>query len=550
MSTITLTKESHKNPSKFRISYQESKGILGEEETSRHNINEQLPTLYSSSKVAIIGAGFGGIGAAIKTQKDLKESDYVIFERHDNFGGTWYANTYPGCASDIPALWYSYSFALTTNWSRVQPPQYEMEEYMLRIVDQFKLREKAKFQIYIDKCVFDEDSGLWTLYAHNVKTGQKLEHKAKVLVGCTGELVYPNQLNSKGLENFKGVYMHSALWDHSVDFRGKKVVVVGNGCSANQVVPPLLNDPQYNVGSIVQIARSKHYIMPPIPKVLFWLYGLLCSNYYGLLFVRYFAIFFGEMKFPLFKGDGFVSRFLRRSNTAASINYVKSNVPKEIQDKLIPDYKIGCKRLILDYKYVPSLNDPRVEVTNEGIKEVVENGVVLTDGRFVPADIIVACTGYKVSKSFTLPVFTKSGESLANVWKDGVSAYRTLLVKKIPNFFIIGGPNCITGHSSVVMAIENGIDYYLKVAKPVLQGKKKSVVVKPEAYDNWFTTIQKEIKKSVFGTAFGGCVSWYSNGAVNSTSYPWSQVWYWYATHFPNYKDLVYEPVEETKKMI
>ncbi|EDK42399.1 conserved hypothetical protein [Lodderomyces elongisporus NRRL YB-4239] len=550
MSTITLTKESHKNPSKFRISYQDCKGILGEEETSRHNINEQLPTLYSSSKVAIIGAGFGGIGAAIKTQKDLKESDYVIFERHDNFGGTWYANTYPGCASDIPALWYSYSFALTTNWSRVQPPQYEMEEYMLRIVDQFKLREKAKFQIYIDKCVFDEDSGLWTLYAHNVKTGQKLEHKAKVLVGCAGGLVYPNELKSKGLETFKGDYIHSAIWNHSVDFKGKKVVVVGNGCSANQIVPALLNDPQYNVGSIVQIARSKHYIMPPVPKALYWLYRLLSFSYYGLLFVRWLVILIAEMRVPLFKGNGYLSRLLRWINTTASTRYVKRNAPKEIQDKLIPDYKIGCKRLILDYKYVPSLNDPRVEVTNEGIKEVVENGVVLTDGRFVPADIIVACTGYKVSKSFKLPVFNKNGESLANVWKDGASAYRTVLVKNLPNLFLIGGPNSATGHSSVVMAIENGIDYYTRVAKPVLQGKAKSVVVKPEAYDTWFTTIQKELRKSVFGTPFGGCVSWYSDGAVNSTAYAWSQLNYWYITHFPNYKDVIYQPARETKKKI
>ncbi|KAI3402761.2 hypothetical protein KGF56_004435 [Candida oxycetoniae] len=549
MSTVTLTKESHKTPSSFRVKYKDCKDILGDNEVSKKNINNKLPTLYSASKVAIIGAGFGGIGTAIKTMKELHEEDFTIFDRLDNFGGTWYANTYPGCASDIPALWYSYSFALATNWSKVQPFQYEMEEYILRVAEEFNLRPKTRFQTYIDKCVFDEDSGEWTLYAHDTKSGQKVEHKAKVLVGCTGGLVYPNQLRSEGMEKFKGVYMHSAVWDHSVDFKGKNVVVVGNGCSANQVVPALLNNPQYNVGSITQISKSKHYIMPPVPSFLQWLYRLLSFNYYGLLLVRWLTIALAEARVPLYKGNGLLSRFVRWVNSSISNRYVKKYAPAKYHDLLIPHYKIGCKRLIFDYNYVPSLHDPRIEITNENIKRVVEDGIILTNDKFVPADIIVACTGYNLAKSFKLPISTTKGVSLNKFWDtEGPSAYCTILPKQIPNLFLIGGPNSATGHSSVVMAIENGIDYYLKVAKPVLQGKKKSVVVKTEAYDNWFKTIQEELRKSVFGTPFGGCISWYSNGEVNSTAYAWSQISYWYITHFPNYKDLIYTPAADTKK--
>ena len=548
MPSITLTKESHKNPSKFRIKYQDCNAVLGPEHSAQKNVNEKLPTIHTSSNVAIIGAGFGGVGAAIKTIEKLKESNVQIFERHDNFGGTWYANTYPGCASDIPAIWYSYSFALTSNWSRVQPPQYEMEEYILRIAEKYNLEEKTRFGTFIDKCVYNDETALWTLYAHDVKTGQKIEHTTRILLSCSGGLVNPNQLKAPGLENFKGNYMHSAVWDHSVDFKGKNVVVVGNGCSANQVVPALLNDPQYNVGSITQIVRSKHYIMPPVPKALLYLYRLLSFNFYGLAFVRWLVIFIAELRFPLYKGNGIISKLVRWINTKVSVKYVKKHAPKKYWDLVIPDYKIGCKRLIFDYQYVPALNDPRISLTNVGIKRVVEDGIILDNDEFVKADIIVACTGYDLKQALKLPFVTTKGYNNQDIWtKEGISTYRTVLMKHMPNLFAIGGPNSATGHSSVVMALENGIDYYIKLAKPVLEGKEKSVVVKPEAYDKWHEDIQEELSKSVFGTKFGGCVSWYSNEKENPTAFAWSQLYYWYITHFPNYKDIVYEHFDKKK---
>ncbi|KAG5417595.1 hypothetical protein I9W82_005231 [Candida metapsilosis] len=548
MSSVTLTKESHKNPSQFRIKYQDCNAILGPEHSAQKNINEQLPTIQKSSKVVILGAGFGGMGAAIKTIGDLKESDVQIYERHDNFGGTWYANTYPGCASDIPAIWYSFSFALTSNWSRVQPPQYEMEEYILRIAEKFKLNEKTRFQTSIDKCVYNEETGLWTVFGHDVKTGQKIEHTATILLSCIGGLVYPNQLNAPGLENFKGNYMHSAVWDHSVDFKGKNVVVVGNGCSANQVVPALLNDPKYSVNSLTQIARSKHYIMPPVPKALMYLYRLLSFNYYGLSLVRWLVIFIAELRFPLYKGNGIISKIIRWINTKTSVSYMKKHAPKKYWDLVIPDYKIGCKRLIFDYQYVPALNDPRISLTNVGIKRVVEDGIILENDEFVKADIIVACTGYDVKQSMKFSFLTTKGYSNQEMWaNEGISAYRTVLVKHLPNLFIIGGPNSATGHASVVMALENGIDYYMKLAKPVLEGKEKSVVVKSECYDKWHKDIQEELSKSVFGTKFGGCVSWYSDEKENATAFGWSQLYYWYITHFPAYKDIIYEHFDKKR---
>lgn len=539
MSAITLTKESHKNPSKFRINLKDSTAQLSGEVDV--NSSDKLPTIHTHSKVAIIGAGFSGLGTAIKTMKSLKEQDVAILEMRDNFGGVWYANTYPGCASDIPAIWYSFSFALTSNWTRVQPPQYEMEEYILRVAEQYKLKEKTRFNTFVDDCIYNEETGLWTLYSHDVKTGQKIEHTANILLSCRGHLVYPIHLKEPGLENFKGKYMHSALWDHSVDFKGKNVVVFGNGCSANQVVPALLNDPKYNPASITQIVRSKHYVMPPVPKILLFLYRLLSFNFIGLLLVRWIVVIIAESRFPLFRGEGPIAKLVRWVNKNMAVSHMK-HAPKKYWDILIPDYKVGCKRLIFDYGYIQALNDPRIELTNERVDRVVENGLYLKDGRFVKADIIIACTGYNTRKTFDQPIKTNKGASLQKIWNtEGVGAYRTIMVKYLPNFFLIGGPNTATGHASVVMAAEHGIDYYLKVAKPVIEGKEKSVECTPEAYDNWFKLIQDKLAKSVFGTAFGGCASWYRQDKSNFITYPFSQINYWYITHFPNYKELVYK---------
>ena len=155
--------------------------------------------------------------------------------------------------------------------------------------------------------------------------------------------------------------------------------------------------------------------------------------------------------------------------------------------------------MIFDYNYVPSLKDPRIDIKTERIDKVVEDGILLESGEHIEADIIVACTGYNLSKShFNFEIVGRKGADITQLWKEeGASAYRTLLIKHCPNLWTIGGTNSITGHASVVMGIENGVDYFLKTAKPVFQGKAKSVQVKDEAYDNWLTTLQKEINKSV-----------------------------------------------------
>ena len=547
MSVIRNPRESHKRPQDFRIKYEDAAAVLGPHASIAANDAEKPQ--YLQSKIAMIGAGVSGITAAMTCLKK-GEDDFAIFEKHDEFGGTWYANTYPGCACDIPAVWYSFHDEVNSTWSEVQPPQYELEEYILKVVEKHGIRKKAFLGTAVTSLKFNDKASNWSIEACDVKTGKKRIHTAQIVLSGQGFLVQPKQLSVPGLEDkFQGEYMHSAVWNHNVDFQGKNVVVVGNGCSANQCVPVLLRD--YGVQSLTQIARLKHYIMPPIPGILHQAYQTLAATRLGILLVRYVAAMVAELRFPLFKNYFFLTSIITWINHTASTRYVKKTCPKQYQDLVIPDFHIGCKRLIFDHGYMPALHDKRMELTDSTIERVEANSVILINGKRIPADIIVACTGYDVVKSYhSFDIVGRNNIDIQALWnKEGITAYETVLVRDCPNLFLIGGPNATTGHSSMILAIENACNYFAKIATPVLNGLAVLVCVKTEKYYKWFETVQEELKHSVFGTPLGGCVSWYTQGGVNSTTYPWSQITYWWRMLHPKWGELEYEKKEKKEKV-
>lgn len=542
MSTVHVKRDSHVHPEKYRIDTSDAKRILLPGAEFHGNV--ELPVIATSLDIAIVGGGFGGLASAIMCKKNYSDKTFALFEKHSNWGGTWWANTYPGCASDIPALWYSIFGELCDNWSDLRPPQYEIEEYILSVVRKYDLDKNAKFETAVNIARYDETAGLWILDAVNVKTGQRYEHKAKCLLFCLGGLVYPNMPDLPGLKDkFKGSFMHSALFDHSVDFKNKRVVVIGNGCSAAQLVPALMD--KLDVKSVTQLFRSKHWIMPPLPSVIHKLYKLLSRTRLGLILMRWIVASVAETRYPMYYGNGILARFMRIVNSYQSKHYIQSVAPAKYHKMLIPSYKIGCKRLIFDYTYIPSLNNPKFDMSDSPIQEVTENTVILKDGRKVEADIIVACTGYDLRRvNGSCKVIGRRGIDLKALWdKDGITAYKTSMIRDMPNLFFIAGPNSATGHSSVVTAIENTVSLALRAMKDVLHGKAKSVTVKTSAYYKWFETVQEKLKTAVFGSRFGGCVSWYTEDGVNATSYHKSQLYYWWDLRFGSLADLDYEPI-------
>lgn len=543
MTTVHITQESHTNRRKFRIRHDDAMGVLGPD--AHAPIASAAPVVTSTSEVAIVGAGFGGLAAALTCKNQLKTDDFVVFDKHEQWGGTWWANTYPGCASDIPALWYSIFGALNDNWSALRPPQYEMEEYILEVVKQQNLQKHARFGIITQQMTYNAERGNWTISAINAKTGQRYEHTSTVVFSCKGGLVHPQQLQLPGLDRFQGNYMHSALWDHSVEFSGKNVVVVGNGCSAVQVIPALVDE--LHVKSVTQVFRSKHWIRPPLPDFLQWMYKAASYSRIGMVMLRWFVAVIAETSYPMFQGNGVIARALRWLYLGACKSYIRRNCPEKYHLLLIPDYKIGCKRTICDYKYVPTLNNPKVLLTDSPIVRVGEHWVEFGDGSRVDVDIIVACTGYDLSKSFAESgtVVGRHGTNVKQLWdQEGISAYRTVMVRDCPNFFLIGGPNSATGHYSVVSAIENGCAFAARAIRPVITGKAKSVEVKRSAYYKWFEYTQQLLSSGVYGSAFGGCTSWYSANGLNSTTYPASQVHFWLTARQNHLKDMEYEPLK------
>lgn len=548
MSKIHVQRDSHVNPAKYRINKNDADHILLPEASFADDTKKDV--IQSSLDVAIIGAGFGGLASALMCKKKFPSNTFKVFEKHKNWGGTWWANTYPGCASDIPALWYSIFDELCDNWSDLRPPQYEIEEYIMAVVKKHQLNRHAQFQTAVKVARYDEGAGVWNLLATDVKTGQRYEHRAKVLLFCLGGLVYPNQVDLPGLKDkFKGEYMHSALFDHSVDFKDKNVVVIGNGCSAAQLIPALMDTKE--VSSVTQLFRSKHWIMPPLPPYVFKLYKLLSKTRWGLILVRWVVATVAETRFPMYYGTGFIARIIRYINSSISRNYIHTVAPKKYHKMLIPDYKIGCKRLIFDYTFIPSLSNPKFDMSDSPIKEITEKKVILKNGREINADIIVACTGYDLGRIATgCKVFGRNGVELNELWeKEGTTAYKTAMVRDLPNAFFIAGPNSATGHSSVVTAIENCVALAERTIKDVLNQRAKSVTVKTSAYYNWFEVVQSRLKSAVFGSKFGGCVSWYTKNGVNSTSYHRSQLFYWWDMRYGSLNDLYYEPLEGHQKL-
>lgn len=545
MSLLHNQRLSHKDPSPYRAKVEDTNAVLGPDVSFYEDTSK--PVQHTKSKVGIIGAGFGGIAASLMCKKKWKTDDFTVFDKHEEWGGTWWANTYPGCASDIPALWYSIFAELNDNWSTLRPPQYEMEEYLLNVVEKWGLRKQSQLGVVVNDAIWQEESGTWLLKGSHIKLGQRFEHTCQILLACSGGLVYPNQLKAPGLENFKGHYMHSALWDHSVEIKGKNIVVVGNGSSAAQVVPALVDE--CDAAQVTQVFRSKHWISPPPPPFLHTAYNFLKRWRFGLVLLRWIVALFAELRYPLFQGDGPFARLLRAANQWLCKRYVRKYAP-EYYDKIIPDFKLGCKRLIFDYKYIPLLRNPRIELNDSGIDHITEDTVYFKDGTKAKADVIVACTGYSVPKSFYngVSVTGRNGINVQALWKkEGVSAYKTHMVRDQPNFFFFAGPNSATGHSSVVSAIENAVAWVGKVAKPIVDGKSKSVICSRSAYYEWFERTQKQLSTAVFGSPFGGCNSWYTDGDQNPTTYPFSQVHYFIKSRIFGTGDLTYEPAESKK---
>ncbi|KAK1995030.1 FAD/NAD(P)-binding domain-containing protein [Colletotrichum falcatum] len=499
------------------------------------------PAPASYTQFACVGTGFSGIALGATLKRWYGIGDIRFFERHADLGGTWFVNQYPGCACDIPSALYSFSFEPNPDWSRVMSLRGEIWQYLHDVADKYSLIEKMRFGVDVERCEWSEERGRWRLTARRRGgTGEVSHHECQFLFAATGQLTQPRETDVPGAASFKGRILHSSRWDGSVDVEGRRVVVFGNGCTASQIVPAIVARTEH----LTQVVRSKHWVLPPpadsengavVAARLFRYVPWAATLQRFLVFARAESALRG---FYMTRAGG----EYRRAARAEAERYMRQTAPAKYYDKLIPDFELGCKRRIFDGGYLESLHSEKLTLLDEPVQEIVPEGIRTRDG-VVEADVIVMANGFVTNNPVGgLDVIGRGGETIEEHWESfgGPEAYNCTIANGFPNFFILLGPNSLTGHNSAIIAAENSVNFALRIIEPLLDGKGTAVEVTREAEQRYVDRMQRDMEKTVWLT---GCTNWYlkdtkDGGKWNGSTYPYSQAYFWYRCLFPDFKDL------------
>ncbi|KAF5635754.1 ACB 4-hydroxyacetophenone monooxygenase [Fusarium sp. NRRL 52700] len=496
---------------------------------------KELPSSYS--QFACIGAGFSGIALGATLKRWYGITDVRFFERQSDLGGTWYANKYPGAACDVPSVLYSYSFEPNPNWSRVLPSQEELWKYQKHVADKYDLPSKMTFGVEVQRCQWIEQKKRWALEIRDYKTGDIFHHECRFLFAASGILVTPREIDIPGSENFKGSIFHTSQWRSDVDVSGKNVVIIGNGCTAAQIVPSIVDKTKH----LTQIIRAKHWMLPPIDGVYTDIMKYIFKYLPGTMMIQRLLIFlFAEIELKAVPMTTSAAKF-RQKRRAYAEKFMRDTAPAKYHDLLIPDFEIGCKRRIYDSGYLACLHSRNLTLTNERALKIVENGVE-TDRGFIEADVIVLANGFSTNTFLEGVEVVGRDETLTQHWDSfgGAEAYNCSAMSGFPNFFMLLGPNATTGHTSAIMAIENTVNFALRILKPVLGSPNGVIELDRDAEERYVNRIQDDLSKTVWNS---GCQSWYiqphsENSRVwNAMVYPYSQGYLWYRSLFPVWRD-------------
>ncbi len=465
-----------------------------------------VPSSVPHLKVAIIGSGFAGLGAAIRLEQ-AGMGDYLVFEKASEVGGTWRDNTYPGCACDVPSHLYSFSFAPNPQWSRMYAPQAEILEYLRRTARTFAVLPKIAFDTEVESATWDEEREHWRL---ETSSGP---FTAQFIISGHGPLVTPKWPDLPGLDTFGGVKFHSARWNHSVSLEGKRVAVIGTGASAIQFVPAIAP----RVGRLSVFQRSAPWVVPrPDRAFTDDEKTRFAKRPFSRLASRASIFLTNELNFL-----GFIHPRMAKVAMKVAQDHLERQVSDpELRAKLRPNYRMGCKRILVSSEYYPTLSRPNVELITEKIVEVRPEGVVTSDGKVRQVDVLICGTGYVATPPPIARIFKGvSGHSLAEVWGRSPTAYLGTTVSGFPNLFLVVGPNTALGHNSIVYMIESQLNYILGSLKYLEKAGLHRFEVRPEAQSAYNAEIQNTLERSVW--VRGGCTSFYLDSTgTNSTLWP------------------------------
>lgn len=458
-------------------------------------------------RVVVIGAGFGGLGVA-HALREHGIDDVVVLERADDVGGVWRDNTYPGAACDVPSPLYSWSWAVKADWSRRYGTQPEILDYLRKAAADDGLLALVRTGVEVTAARFDDATGRW-----RVEAADGSSYDADVVVAALGQLSNPVVPDLPG--RFDGPAFHSAQWRDDVDLTGKRVAVVGTGASAIQFVPGIAD----RVGAMTVFQRSAPYVVPKPDQAYRERHHRLFRRFPGLIGTERRAWFWLTERFnAALSGDSPVSRPLLATLRLAWRAHLRRQVPDAgLRRRLVPDYDLGCKRLLFSNDWYRALARPHVDVVDEAVTGLEPTGVRTADGRLHEADVLIWGTGFAATRFLgDLSVSGVGGRDLHEAWADGARAHLGLSVPGFPNLFCIYGPNTNLGGSSIVNMLEAQAGYVAQVARRIADGRARLVGVRASSYDAYDREMQERLGRS----AFAGCDSWYVDGRRITTNWP------------------------------
>ena len=465
--------------------------------------------------IVIAGAGFAGIGMGIALKK-AGYHDFVVLEKNGDLGGTWRDNTYPGCACDVPAPLYSYSFELNPSWTRLFAPQQEIWDYLRGCARKYGVDEHIRYGCPVERMDWDDEARRWQIAA-----GPGDGYQARAVVSAGGALHIPSYPDIPGTARFGGTAFHSSRWDHSADLTGRRVAVIGTGASAIQFVPEVAKQA---AGLRCSSARRRGCIR-----------GWKWSSRPGS------AAHWRPRRWPPGR-CGTPIYWMLEANALGFAVHPKLMGPLErlgrwhlenqvadpgLRAKLTPDYTAGCKRILLSSNYYPALQQPGVDLITDPITEITETGVMTADGTAHPADVIIYATGFRVIDSVAaLNVTGRDGRDLK---QEGVEAFHGVTVAGFPNFFMLLGPNTGLAHTSVVFMIETQIQHVMSCLRMLARDRADTIEVHQDALRRYNSGLQRRLRRAVWSE--GGCTSWYlDQEGVNRVLWPGFSFEYWART--------------------
>jgi cation diffusion facilitator CzcD-associated flavoprotein CzcO len=457
-------------------------------------------------RVLIVGAGFAGLGMAIKLRRE-GELDFAVIERGSDVGGTWRDNTYPGCRCDVPSHLYSFSFAPNPNWSSTFSPQAEILDYLRDCAERYGVTPHISIDHELESAAWDEDEQLWLL---DTSRG---ELTAEVLVAGQGALSEPLVPDLPGLERFEGASFHSAQWDHEHELDGERVAVIGTGASAIQFVPEI----QPRVEQLHVFQRTAPWVVPRPDRPLTRFERAVYRRLPRAQLAMRAGIYWARESLLL----GFRHRAVGKLIERIALKHLRRQVPDpELRARLTPRYAIGCKRILPTDEWYPALAKPNVEVVTDGIREIRARSIVTADGVEREVDTILFGTGFQVTDvPIAGAIRGRDGRTLAELWNGSPEAYKGTSVAGYPNLFLLVGPNTGLGHTSIVFMIESQIDYVLDALRAMRRHGARTVEVLPSAQRAYNAEIQRMTRGTVW--VAGGCSSYYiDRNGRNSTLWP------------------------------